>query len=111
MQTYETQCQESSEAIEYVSAMSDIAVADTGKGYLVFEIGRESPEQTENERDTTFQLIGFANVSDRDIVADTAAMRGYRDTSRFPKFEMDEAVLQRFQAVNKTIQKRSSKND
>lgn len=109
MVDYGTSQQEPDELTTDQLDTEDIAIADTGAGLLVFE--RKHYEHPGDETEITRRLIGFANVTDRDVIIDAARTRGHDDVLHLPEFEIDENVLMSFQAINRVSSKEGDENE
>ncbi|MDG5821891.1 hypothetical protein [Natronococcus sp. A-GB7] len=108
MSGYEISQQEADEStISYLST-KDIAIDDTGAGFLVLG---SRPHQVSRNEATTYQLICFANVTDRSVVLDAAHSRGYNDILSLPEIEIDKRVLMSFQAINRASEKEGDRNE
>lgn len=93
MSTYETAAQESDEqTAELPCDPEDVTVADTGAGLLVYEVEREYREHLGREKEIARRLIGFADVSDWDVIAEAvrARGRGHGDVLHLPEFDLEE---------------------
>jgi hypothetical protein len=92
MSTYETTRQESDEPTADLPDAEDLAVADTGAGLLVYEVEREYREHLGREKEIARRLIGFADVSDWDVIAEAvrARGRGHGDVLHLPEFDLEE---------------------
>ena len=93
MSTYETTRQESDEqTTELPCDSEDVTVADTGAGLLVYEVEREYREHLGRETEIARRLIGFADVTDWDVIAEAvrAQGRGHGDVLHLPEFDLEE---------------------
>jgi len=94
MSTDETTRQESDAptADHPLPAAEDLAVADTGAGLLVYEVEREYRSHLGRETEIARRLIGFADVTDWDVIADAvrARGRGHGDVLHLPEFDVDD---------------------
>jgi 5-methylthioribose kinase len=93
MSTYETDSLEPDEqTTELPCDPEDLAVADTGAGFLVYEVEREYREHLGRETEIARRLIGFADVTDWDVIAEAvrARGRGHGDVIHLPEFDLEE---------------------
>lgn len=92
MSTYETTTQETDESTADLPDAQDLAVADTGAGLLVYEVEREYREFLGREKEIARRLIGFADVSDWDVIAEAvrARGRGHGDVLHLPEFDLED---------------------
>jgi len=88
----ETSQQQKSDEPSTELTTDDVAVADTGSGLLVFEVETEYRGHTGRHHETARTLVGFADVSDWSVVADSLRARGLGvgATTNLPVFSLDE---------------------
>ena len=93
MSTYETDSLEPDEqTTELPCDPEDVTVADTGAGLLVYEVEREYREHLGRETEIARRLIGFADVTDWDVIAEAvrARGRGHGDVLHLPEFDLEQ---------------------
>lgn len=92
MSTYETSQQEPDAPTADLPPTKDLAVAETGAGFLVYEIKREYRKHLGCETEIARRLIGFADVTDWDVIADTVLGRGHGhgEVLHLPEFNANE---------------------
>jgi hypothetical protein len=92
MSTDETSRQESDAPTADLPPARDLAVADTGAGLLVFELEREYRSHLGRETEIVRRLIGFADVTDWDVIAEVVRARGHDhgDVLHLPEFDLEE---------------------
>jgi 2,4-dienoyl-CoA reductase-like NADH-dependent reductase (Old Yellow Enzyme family) len=69
----------------------NLAVADTGAGLLVYELEYEYRTHLGRETEVARRLIGFADVSDWNAIAEAVRARGggAGDVAHLPEFDSD----------------------
>lgn len=74
------------------AAPDRLTVADTGAGLLVYEVEYEYREHLGRETEIARRLIGFADVTDWEVIADAVRARGHGhgDVLHFPEFDAEE---------------------
>jgi len=93
MSTYETNSLEpDGPTAELPCDPEDLAVADIGAGFLVCEVEREYREHLGRETEIARRLIGFADVTDWDMIAEAvrARGRGPGDVLHLPEFDLEQ---------------------
>ena len=92
MSTDETSRQESDAPTADLPPARDLAVADTGAGLLVYEREREYRSHLGRETEIARRLIGFADVTDWDVIAEAVRARGggHGDVLHLPEFDLEE---------------------
>lgn len=91
MSAYESGRQESDEPTADLPPPEDLTVADTGAGLLVFEVEREYREHLGRETEIARRLLGFADVTDWDVIAEAVRARGHGhgDVLHLPEFDLE----------------------
>lgn len=93
MSIYETTAQETDEqTTELPCDPEDLAIADTGTGLLVYEVECEYREHLGREKEIARRLIGFADVTDWDVIAEAVRARGHDhdDVLHLPEFDLEQ---------------------
>jgi len=92
MSAYETTDLESDEPTADLPNAEDLVGVDTGAGLLVYEVEREHREHLGRETEIARRLIGFADVTDWDVIAEAvrARGRGHGDVIHLPEFDLEE---------------------